>query len=365
MRMMYESELRPFVSKARDEILKFARELVDSNNATNWQKVGELSFLLRRSHKKSEAVEVAQMMYKKSSTVDKLNQYFVAVVDRADIAEVRALDQLVEEYLSCNNLGYQKHLFATWLKAANAILDDAMFDKVYGLVPSSEKTDNTYIISQYYVYLNRHSRYSEVRDHYDKLPPNIQNSQFVKKYYLNASERMGYLRNLDSEYKSTAANISNQGVQNTVIASNESGQKNKVFIVFGNEPDALNLLKALLNASGIPYSLLRDEGKVGDTIIASFERVANEAALALVLCTPEDEGKDGRWYPRQNVVFELGYFRAKLGANRACILRQTGGKNLTLPSDLDGVLFIDMDNTATFVTKLHTVLEQAGFTPTF
>ena len=85
----------------------------------------------------------------------------------------------------------------------------------------------------------------------------------------------------------------------------------------------------------------------------------------MVLCTPENEGQNGTWYPRQNVIFELGYFRAKIGAQRACILRQTCGKNLELPSDLDGVMYIDMDNYGVFIKTLSSVLKDAGFNPNF
>ena len=361
MRMMYSEELQPYVNKSTAEIMDFATMLINSENAVNWQKVGELVHLLRRSHKKADGVEVAKRMFEKSPTIDKLNQYFVAVADRADIAEVNALDQLVTEYLAKYGLGYQKHLYATWLKAANTIQDDKMFMDVYGRVPSDEKVENTYIISQYYVYLNRHSSYAEVRDHYSRLSPNIQNSYYVKKYYENASERMGFSVEMNRQKMQVSSTLSLDNVEKKNEGIGSTGEK-KVFIAYGNNPDSLTILKLLLDTSKIPYSLLSDEGQIGDTIISAFEKIADQAALALVLCTPEDELKDGSWLPRQNVIYELGYFRAKLGANKACILRQTNGKKLRMPSDLDGVLYIDMDNSALFISKLRTVLEGAGFT---
>lgn len=378
MRLMYSEELQPYINKSKDEIMEYAVGLINSDNAINWQKVGELVHLLRRSHLKAEGVEVAKKMYEKSPTIDKLNQLFVAVVDRGDIAEIRAMDQMVDEYLEKNDMGYQKHLFATWLKGANTIMDDQMFETVYNRVPSAEKVENTYIISQYYVFLNRHSRYAEVRDHYHKLPENIKNSTFVKRYYENASSRMGFVVNrgyVPRQVNSVPVTVPTPVIpveiggfqgdsQNDSPAdfATASGEK-KLFIVYGNNPGALVILKALLDSSKIPYATF--EGKIGDTVIATFERMANEAALALVLCTPEDEMADGSWNPRQNVIFELGYFRAKLGANKTCILRQTQGKKLNMPSDLNGVLDIDMDNSAAFVTKLSAVLREAGFTPSF
>ncbi|MCU1330622.1 MAG: DNA-binding protein [Bryobacterales bacterium] len=44
---------------------------------------------------------------------------------------------------------------------------------------------------------------------------------------------------------------------------------------------------------------------------------------------------------RQNVVFELGYFRARLGAGSVCAVMGEGVKK---PSDIDGVTFIRLDS---------------------
>ncbi len=369
MRLMFKEELEPYVRKTKSEIVAFAKALIDSENASNWQKVGELSHLLRRNSQiesKDVAVEISRMMYEKSSKIDKLNQYFIAVADRADIAEIKQFDKMVTEYLEKNNLGYQKHLYATWLKAANTIQDNEMFNRVFNRIPSEEKVENTYIISQYYVYLNRHSMYADVRNHYATLAPNVQDAYFVKRYYENASERMGYpVKGGTNSFRLTAPTIVHTTINpEESVANNDTGEK-KIFIVYGNNPDSLWVLTMLLDASKIPYTLLSEESIIGDTIIDNFERVANQTALALVLCTPEDEGKNGEWYPRQNVIYELGYFRAKLGANKACIVKQTGGKDMKMPSDLSGVMYIDMDNPAAFRPKLSEVLIGAGFNPTF
>lgn len=61
------------------------------------------------------------------------------------------------------------------------------------MVPEDEKFNNTYIISQFYVYMNRCSQYAEVCNHYQQLPRHLQQATFVKRYYENARARMGYL----------------------------------------------------------------------------------------------------------------------------------------------------------------------------
>ena len=66
-----------------------------------------------------------------------------------------------------------------------------------------------------------------------------------------------------------------------------------------------------------------------------------------MLITPDDVGglegeadDERNPRPRQNVVFELGYFMGKLGRERASPLFKGEVEN---PSDIDGIVYIDMD----------------------
>lgn len=152
MKVLHERELSEYLTQSYEEVVRFAGSLIDSNNAINWQKANELSYLLRRNNRHEEAVEVSRMMFEKDQTVDKLNLYFVSVVDQGSIVEIQTLHKMVDDFIKCHDGIYQKHLFATWLKAANRILDDQMFDYVYHMIPSAEKVENSYIISQYYVF---------------------------------------------------------------------------------------------------------------------------------------------------------------------------------------------------------------------
>lgn len=76
MRLLYEQELSRYLTQSFEEVIKFAESLVNSNNAINWQKANELSFLLRRNNRHDEAVEVSRMMFEKDQTVDKLKPIF-------------------------------------------------------------------------------------------------------------------------------------------------------------------------------------------------------------------------------------------------------------------------------------------------
>ena len=70
-----------------------------------------------------------------------------------------------------------------------------------------------------------------------------------------------------------------------------------------------------------------------------------DVAFAIVLVTPDDEGRlrgDGvlNARARQNVIWEWGYFVGRFGRGNVCALSSPG---VELPSNLDGVVWIEMD----------------------
>lgn len=351
--MLYEKELAPYLSQSEVDVITYAKRLVESNNATSYQMANELSYLMRRNFRYKEAVEIARMMYEASPSIERLNLYFVAVVDYGNISSIRQLSEMTDAFLKENGLSYQKHLFATWLKAANKIQDEDMFLYVYAKIPIYEKNNNTYIISQYYVYKNRRAQYEDVRKHYNQLSTNIQNARYVKNYYLTACEHLG----IPPEPVPMPEPIPKPVPP--VPSTNKT-----IFIVYGGEPAYLSVIETLLNSSKIPFINLSRENKTGRTIIEAFEEKASKADFAIVLCTPENEGKDNVWYARQNVILECGYFMAWLGRTNVCMLWQKNDKELELPSDLQGIYRISLDK-GTWIEELRGALKEAGFHVTF
>ena len=60
---------------------------------------------------------------------------------------------------------------------------------------------------------------------------------------------------------------------------------------------------------------------------------------------------------RQNVILELGYFLAKLGRSRVCALYEKG---VEIPSDYQGVLFIEIDERGRWKFDLAQEMKAAG-----
>jgi predicted nucleotide-binding protein len=141
---------------------------------------------------------------------------------------------------------------------------------------------------------------------------------------------------------------------------------NKVFVVHGHDTEAKAEAARFLIELGLEPIILGEKPGESLTIIEKFEK-HSDVAYAVVLLTPDDVGcskaeydKAGtgvlRGRARQNVIFELGYFFAKLGRGHVCALLKS---DIEKPSDIDGVLYLQMDGHGAWRTKLASELKAA------
>jgi predicted nucleotide-binding protein len=134
-----------------------------------------------------------------------------------------------------------------------------------------------------------------------------------------------------------------------------------VFIVHGRASDLQTEVALYLTRLGIDPIILHEQADQGRTIIAKFEEVAEKVAFAVVLMTPDDEGGLAgmpiQKRARQNVIFEHGYFVAKLGANRVCALVKG---QIEKPSDINGILYVEANESSHWKMRLARELKSAG-----
>jgi len=126
----------------------------------------------------------------------------------------------------------------------------------------------------------------------------------------------------------------------------ETPMKPRAFIVHGHdEASKLQLKNFLQNRLHFEEPLILSElPSRGRTIMEKFEEHAQRADIAFALLTPDDfVDEDGSGRARQNVIFELGYFLGALGrkTGRVFVLRKG---DVEIPSDLQGVVYIDITN---------------------
>ena len=104
--------------------------------------------------------------------------------------------------------------------------------------------------------------------------------------------------------------------------------------------------------------------------IESLERALDQSDVAIAVAQPDDITESRgqlRATPRDNVIFELGFFMGRLGRHRA-LLVEPRGEEISLPSDLAGINSItyryDATNMprslATACNKLRDIIRELG-----
>ena len=122
----------------------------------------------------------------------------------------------------------------------------------------------------------------------------------------------------------------------------------KIFVVYGHDEIARTQLESLLRRWDLEPIILDQQASAGQTIIEKLEEYTADVGYAIVLATPDDEGKaktetTTKSRVRQNVVLELGMFLAKLGRERVAILLKEAS-NFERPSDIQGLIYSPFQN---------------------
>jgi predicted nucleotide-binding protein len=144
------------------------------------------------------------------------------------------------------------------------------------------------------------------------------------------------------------------------LRSQRKKSPSDVFVVHGHDA-VKHSVSHFISLLGLRPVMLDDRPNRGRTIIEKLEDHSN-ASFAVILLTPDDVGakRDMATYApraRQNVILELGYFLAKLGRERVCALYVPG---VELPSDVHGLLYVELDTAGGWKYQLQKELADAG-----
>jgi predicted nucleotide-binding protein len=121
----------------------------------------------------------------------------------------------------------------------------------------------------------------------------------------------------------------------------------KVFVVHGHDNALKEAVARFLEKLGLGAVILHEQPNRGKTLIEKFEAHGDGVAFAVVLLTPDDvsgvaASNEQHPRPRQNVVFELGYFFGRLGRERVAAIVLSS--SVERPADVDGLVYIDGSN---------------------
>lgn len=152
----------------------------------------------------------------------------------------------------------------------------------------------------------------------------------------------------------------------TEEASNKSSEtvmNNKVFIVHGHNEALKYQLADWLRKIEIEPIILHEQANMGITsILGKIERYSG-VDCAIVLFTSDDigglKGDVDNLKPRarQNVVFEAGLFLGLLGDKKVIMLCE---KDLELPGDLGGCIYIEADGYGGWKEKIRAEFNAIG-----
>jgi len=141
---------------------------------------------------------------------------------------------------------------------------------------------------------------------------------------------------------------------------------NQVFILHGQD-EWKKTVAALIRTLGL-VPVLVDEKNVDNMIVEYLDVYPKEVALAVIILTNDDESiiqshKQPDWHVDHNLIYELGYFRGKLGRNRTCVLYVDDFQNdveLLSVFMFMGVILVPLDTGGAWTTQLAKVIQDTG-----
>lgn len=194
---------------------------------------------------------------------------------------------------------------------------------------------------------------------------------FIKNKYSTYAERRTYLSQeftplLDQlEFGGATARAAARQASTEQPKAVVARNKRKVFIVHGRDNETKQEVARFIETIGLQSIILHEQASGGMTIIEKIERYSNDADFALILYTACDHGRgahEPKVHPRnrarQNVVFEHGYFMAKLGRENVCALVKG---EIETPNDISGVVYVSFDVQGAWKAEVAKELKACGY----
>ena len=170
---------------------------------------------------------------------------------------------------------------------------------------------------------------------------------YAIRYPFNACEE---LSKLGRRIASHIENVEKHKIQSERIGTN-------VFIGHGRSSVWKDLKDFIQDRIHLPWDEFNRVPVAGFTNIARLSQMLDEAAIAFLIMTAEDEQLDGRQHARQNVIHEAGLFQGRLGFERAIILLEEGCEEFSNVQGLGQIRFPSGNISAVF-EDIRRVLER-------
>lgn len=132
-----------------------------------------------------------------------------------------------------------------------------------------------------------------------------------------------------------------------------------VFIGHGRSVVWRDLKDFVQDRLGLPWDEFNRVPVAGITNITRLSQMLDDAAIAFLVLTGEDEQADAKVHPRLNVVHEAGLFQGRLGFTKAIVLIEEGCAEFSNIEGLGQIRFPKGNIKAVF-EEIRRVLEREG-----
>ena len=133
----------------------------------------------------------------------------------------------------------------------------------------------------------------------------------------------------------------------------------KIFIGHGRAAAWLELKEFIHERLQLPYEEFNRVTPAGLVTPNRLTEMLDQACMAFLVMTAEDEQTDGTLHARENVIHEAGLFQGRLGFERAIILLEEGCEEFSNIHGLGQIPFSKGKIRATF-EEVRRVLEREG-----
>jgi len=132
-----------------------------------------------------------------------------------------------------------------------------------------------------------------------------------------------------------------------------------VFVGHGRSRAWKDLKDFVQDRLSLPWDEFNRVPVAGITNAARLSQMLDDAAIALIIMTAEDEHADGKVHARENVVHEAGLFQGRLGFTKAIVLLEEGCEEFSNIQGLGQIRF-PKNNIKNVFEEVRQVLEREG-----
>jgi predicted nucleotide-binding protein len=117
---------------------------------------------------------------------------------------------------------------------------------------------------------------------------------------------------------------------------NSSGE-NRIFISHGQSTDWQHVQTFLERELDVRTLELAQEPNKGRFVLEKLDQESARCCYAVIVITDDDETTDGALRARENVMHEIGFFQARFGRARVCLLHED---RTNIPSNIHGLVYL-------------------------